>query len=244
QYIRELDHMAKTFIDQRKSKADLALIQARTMLSSIQLIEIENTPGQLVYNLQLGTRFLTTSGKPTIQSKCAVVNSVLPRNNSTVIKYDYSNCYDDPDNSLQVSYRFENSRIVNTFFFNIKQFSAEIFVSDEIFFRALDWQGDFITHFECFITVVSKYENPFFIDRIVLEFNNLPPLMFNNLGLTFEGKGTHRVTLSSNQALEAEKYSSLKEGLNLLSGSIIYGPVQTGRATTYKLFNQKFSTDW
>lgn len=244
QYIGELEHMANNFIDQRKSKADLALIQARTMLGSIQLIELENIPGRLVYNLQLGNRIITTSGRPTIRSKCAIVNSVLPRHNSTVIEYDYANCYDDPANNLQVLYRFDNARIENTFFFNVKQFRAEIFVTDDIHFRALDWQGDYITHFECFITVISRYESPFFIDRIVLEFRHLPPVIFNDLNLEFEGKGAHRITLNSQQTLEAAKYSSLREGLNLLSGSIIYGPVQTRQATTYQMFNQKFSTDW
>ena len=244
QYIRELDHMSQTFIDHRKSRANLALIQARTMLGSIQLIQQENILGNLVYNLQLGSRILTTSARPQIRSNCAVVNAVLPYNNSTRVQYDYANCYDEPDNNLRISYRFENMNIENTFYFDIKQFSAEIFVRDDINFVALARQGDFITNFQCHITVVSKYEHPFFIDRIVLNFENLPPLIFENLRLQFRGEGAHRITLTGNQTLEAAQYSSRKEGLNLLSGSIVYGSTHTREARTYRISNQRFTTNW
>jgi hypothetical protein len=53
------------------------------------------------------------------------------------------------------------------FHFNIKQYSVEIFLKDDIIFRAMDWQGDYITEFDCFIAVNSKHDSPFFIDRIV-----------------------------------------------------------------------------
>jgi len=244
QYIRELDHMTKTFTDRRKNKADLALIKARSMLGSIQLIEVENIPGQLVYKLQLGSRILTASANPAIRSNCAVVNSVLPINNSTEVKFNYENCYADEDNRIVVAYRFENTRIENTFYFDIKQFATEIFVGDDIFFRALERQGEHITQFECLITVFSKYENPFFIDRIVLNFGNQPPVIFDDLELKLEGKGAHRITLTGHQSLKAAEYRSNQDNINLLSGSITYGSMQTREPRIYRIFNQTFFTDW
>jgi hypothetical protein len=68
--------------------------------------------------------------------------------------------------------------------------------------------------------------------------------MFNNLGVEFEGKGTHNITLKSFTALEADAYSSAKPGLNLLSGTIHYGSVYTDETQVYKIFNHKFVTDW
>lgn len=244
QSVRELEHMGKTFIDQRKSRAELGLIKANNLLKSIQIILQENVPGRLAYQLQIGQRVLTTTQKPVIKSNCAVITSVLPQQKSTVINYHYDNCYDDPNNAITISYRFDNARIENSFHFNINEFSAEIFVKDDIIFRAMDWQGDYITEFDCFITVNSKHDSPFFIDRIVLNFKGLPPLMFNNLGVEFEGMGTHTITLKSFTALESGAYTSTKPGLNLVSGTIHYGSVYTDETQVYKIFNHKFVTDW
>ena len=244
QAARELEQMSKTFIDQRKARADLGLVQANNMLKSIQIVLHENTPGRMVYGLQLGERPMTSSQKPNARSKCAVIQSVLPEQDKMVIRYHYDNCYDDPENAISIAYRFDNARIENSFHFNIKQYSVEIFLSDDIVFRAMDWQGDYITEFDCFITVHSKYESPFYIDRIVLNFRGLPPLMFNNLNVEFEGKGSHNLTLKSYTALEAAAYSSSKPGMSLLSGTIHYGSVFTDETQVYRIFNHKFVTDW
>lgn len=244
QACKELEHMSNTFIDQRKSKAELGLIQANNLLKSTQIILKENVPGQLIYSLQLGQRMMTTVQKPFTKSNCAIITSVLPQQKNTVINYHYNNCYDDPSNEISISYRFDNTKLENSFFFNINQYSVEIFMKDDIIFRALDWQGDYITEFECFISVISKHDSPFFIDRIVLDFKGLPPLMFNDLGIEFEGKGTHRITLHSHTALESAGYTSTKPGMNLLSGTIHYGSSFTDETQVYKIYNHKFVTDW
>jgi len=244
QSIHELEHMSKSFVDQRKNRAELGLIQANNLLNSIQIVLQENTPGRLVYSLQLAHQVLTTVQKPNVRSNCAVITSVLPEQSNTVINYHFDNCYEDPENSISISYRFGNARVENAFHFNIKQYSVEIFLKDDIIFRAMDWQGDYITEFDCFIPVNAKYDSPFFIERIVLNFRGLPPLMFNNLGIEFEGKGTHNITLKSFTALKADAYSSSKPGLNLLSGTIHFGSVYTDEMQMYKIFNHKFVTDW
>jgi hypothetical protein len=244
QSIHELEHMSKSFVDQRKNRAELGLIQGNNLLKSIQIVVKENTPGRLVYNLQIGGRPVTSAQKPNVKSNCAVIQSVLPEQENMVVNYHYDNCYDDPENAISIAYRFDNARIENAFHFNIKQYSVDIFLKDDIIFRAMDWQGDYITEFDCFIAVNSKYDSPFYIDRIVLNFKGLPPLMFNNLGIEFEGKGTHNITLKSYTALEANAYSSAKPGLNLLSGTIHFGSVYADEMQVYKIFNHKFVTDW
>lgn len=244
QAARELEQMSKTFIDQRKNRAELGLVQANNLLKSIQIVLHENIPGRMVYGLQLGERPITTVQRANVRSNCAVIQSVLPEQDKMVVNYHYDNCYDDPQNAITIAYRFDNARVENSFHFNIKQYSVEIFLSDDIIFRAMDWQGDYITEFDCFITINSKYDSPFYIDRIVLDFRGLPSLMFNNLNVEFEGKGSHNLTLKSYTALEAAGYSSNRPGMNLLSGTIHYGSVFTDETQVYRIFNQKFVTDW
>ncbi len=239
--IKELQSLRTSFIDQRKNTADLGIIQLKSKLKSIAIVPVDNTLGQIVYSLKIGDKIVTTAQKPRVTSKCAKIISTLNNQDTWTINYDYSNCYDDPDNCVKVEYNFSGVKIKNKFNFNINANKIEIFIHDDINLSALEQNDSTVTRTKCNLVIVSKYDSPFTIEKVILKWKGLAPVIIGDVNEEFQGKGNHDLELTIEQPLNKEKYSAKKQ--NLISGSIQYTS-PSGEKRTYKLFNQQITTDW
>ena len=95
------------FVDQRKEKAELALIKYRDMLKAIEIVPIENTLGTLKYGLKIGEKFYKTSQKPRYgNSECVTLTSKTSEGHVQLIKYEYEDCSEDEKNKISVSYKY------------------------------------------------------------------------------------------------------------------------------------------
>ncbi len=239
--IKELESLRESFIDQRKNTADLGIIQLKSKLKSIAIVPIENTLGQIIYSLKIGDNIVTTARKPRVTSKCAKIISTLNNQDTWTINYDYSNCYEDPDNCIKVEYNFSGVKVKNQFNFNINANKIEVFIHDDINLSALEQEDSTITRTKCNMVIVSKYDSPFIIEKVILKWKSLAPVIISEINMEFQGKGNHDLELFIEQPLDKEQYSAKKQ--SLISGSIYYAS-PSGEKRTYKLYNQQVTTNW
>ena len=243
--IRELNTLAGYFIDQRKKQAELGIIKYKGILKSIIITNVESELGKLVFTLKLGDKEIETSRKPRVKSQCAKVTSTSKDGKYWTILYDTESCYEDPENALSVQYKFGTTKIKQAFYFNINEKKADVYIKDNINFSAINKDDKNITESKCEIDIISKFDTPIIIEKVVLNWKKLPPVIFTEINQEFNGKGNHSLILNCTNKLNKIKYSSNNEkGTSLVNGMIHYKNKKTGESLSYKIYNHNFTTDW
>lgn len=240
----ELRILADYFMDGRKDKANLGMTRYTSLYKSIELVELESGLGELKYALRLGDKFVHTSRKPMVRSECARITSTINNKDHALIKYDYFNCYEDPENHILVTYRFGNNNVQKKFYFDITADKAAIFVNEPIRLTAAATDGGSVTSSQVAITVVAKYDAPFTINKVELELPGQAPITIDNVGQSFSGKGNHALTLNVNHPLEAEPTSTSGKRISMLSGYVHFTSDKTGERKTYRIYNHTYTTSW
>ena len=242
--IGELLLLADYFMDARKDQASLGITRCNSMLNSIELVEQQGTLGELKYSLRLGTKAINTIKKPVTKSECARILSTVNNQDYCTVKYDFSNCYEDPENNIFVKYRFGNNDVSKKFFFDVSANKASIFVNEAFHFTSVTKGAGTIDASQLDMVVISKYDAPFTIEKVVIEFKGQTPLIIDGINQGFSGKGNHNLKLAINQPIKIEATSSIGKALPVLSGFIHYKSNQTGEVKTYKVYNHSYTTDW
>jgi hypothetical protein len=242
--IGELKILSEYFMDGRKDKANLGIVRYRGLYNNIELVELESGLGELKYALRLGDRFVQTSRRPNTKSDCARVTSTINNKDNTVIKYDYFNCYEDPQNNIMVTYRFGNNNVQKPFYFDISADQAAIFVNEPIRLTSNSISGNAVDNSTISITVVSKYDAPFTIDKVELEISGQAPITIENIGQSYSGKGNHSLKINTNQPLSIEATTTAGKRIVMLAGYIHFRSDKTGERKTYRIYNHNYTTNW
>ena len=241
--IKELQNLEDYFVDQRKEKAQMGIIRLKDMLKSIELVPIENTLGRLVYAFKIGEKYYASSKKPKYKnSECVTITSKTTKGYEQIIEYEYEDCMEDEQNQITVKYKFGNTRVEKTFYFDITSNMVQAFVRGDIIMKALDKDADNVNTFKLDMTLGSKYDAPFIVDKIVLKWSNLPPVTINNINQEFAGKGTHNLILTVNQQIDLKKTSSKNKPS--IDGTIYFKSKATGETKRYNFYGQNVETDW
>ena len=242
--IKELKHLLDYFIDmQRKEKTNMGIARLKEMLKSIELVPIENTLGTLKYAFKIGEKFYSSSKKPKYKnSECVTVTSRISDGHEQIIKYTFEDCMEDEKNYITVKYKFSNTKVEKTFYFDVTSNMVKVFIRGDIIMKEGDSDEDNINSFACDITLVSKYEAAFVVDKVVLKWQNLPPVSISNINKEFSGKGTHNLSLEINQQIDRKKTSSKNKPA--VDGTIFFKSKTTGETKRYKFYGQNVETDW
>jgi len=242
--IGDLVILAKYFMDGRKDKANLGISRYRNLYKGIELVELESGLGELKYALRLGSNYIETSRKPQIKSDCARITSTVNNKDYTVIKYDYFNCYEDPENHILVSYRFGNENVQKPFYFDITADKAAIFVNEPFHFVANSKSESTVENATLDITLISKYQAPFTINKVVLEWPGQPPIIIENIDRSYAGKGNHSLILNIDQPISIEQTTTAGKRISMLSGYIHFTSDAKGEKKTYRIYNHNYTTNW
>lgn len=242
--IAELRILSDYFVDGRKDQAKLGMTRYRSLYGKVELVELESNLGELKYSLRFGDDFVTTLQRPQITSECARITGTSTEGKIVHVTYDYYNCYEDPENNILVRYRFGNNNVQKAFFFDVAANKASVFVSEPIRLWTTSGNDATVNSATVDITVVSKYEAPFTIDKVTLEWPGHPALVIDNIDMSFEGKGDHHLKLNVRQPIDAEKISSVGKTVPMLSGYINFTSDRTGESRSYRILNHKYTTDW
>lgn len=240
----EIKTLSKSFIDvdTRKSQSNVAMSKISQMLKNVSIETINATLGEIRFSLILGDKVMTTTAQPKAKSDCARITNIKANGNEWVVNYTYDECYDDPNNKIVVECRNQFGKSSREYFFNIKADMVDIFVNNDINFTGGDDNGTELTNVECFIPIVSKYDSPFIIEKVVLNIGKESPIIIENINTQYSGKGNHNLKLIINQSINKTNYSA--KTTSFLRGTIFYKSVKSGEVLTYKLHNQRFTTSW
>lgn len=242
--IGELRVLTDYFMDGRKNQAELGITRYTSLLASIELVEVESNLGELKYSLRLGTKTISTVKKPITKSECARITSTINNQDYWLVKYDYANCYEDPENNILVKYRFGNADVQKKFYFDISTNKASIFVNVPFHFTTTTKGDGTVDASMLDMTVVSKYDAAFTIEKVIIEFKGLTPVIIDGINQSFSGKGNHNLKLNINQAIKIAETSTAGKTLSLLSGYIHFKSNATGEVKTYRIYNHSYTTDW
>jgi len=228
-----LQKLEKSFLDQRKDKASLGITKLNEMLKSILIYTIQNKLGEITYSLKLGDVVLTTASSPKVTSNCAKITDLQTGKTECKILYDYSGCYDDPSNSVVVSYSF-GQQAKKSFSIDINSNKTEIFTNDAVNISPVTTDGNTVTSAKCSMTINSKYDNPATIEKITINWgNDNAPVIAENLNIEISGKGKHDINFLIAQALDKAKYNTKNQ--SMVSGTILY------HSTSGQKFTNNFS---
>lgn len=242
--IAELKTLTEYFMDGRVDQCNLGITRYRSLLKSIELVELEASLGELKYYLRLGNRNISTVKKPITKSECARISSIINDKESVTVKYNYENCYEDPENNILVKYRFGNEDVQKPFYFDVAANKASIFVSDPFHFTANAKDEESVSSALLDMTIRSKYDAPFTVEKVVIEWKGVPPVVIDGIGQNFKGKGNHTLKLNIEQVIKIKETTSTGKALSLLSGYIHYRSDSTGELKTFRIYNHSYSTDW
>lgn len=242
--IGELRILSDYFMDGRKDRARLGINRLQNILNSVQIVEIESSPGQVKYALKLNNNYIKTTINPRVFSECARITGTQTKQEYTVINYNFDNCYDDPENHILVSYRLGSTTLQNKFYFDIKADVIEIFVNEPIRIMSTERKDDKVSKSTLYLTVISRYETPFKIDRVILDLPGHGPLYLENINAQFQGKGNHSLQINIDEDILIDNTSTVGQRRTVLSGHIHYSSLSGSDSKTHRLFNQDYSTNW
>lgn len=242
--ISELQTLAASFIDRRKEQAQNGIGRYRELLNSLTLYEEGSRLGTLRFGLRAGDRFFTTAQRPNIRSECARITGTRLEGKYWVINYDTDYCYDDPENHIEVNYRFGTSPIRNRFYFNINEDKVRIALRDPIHFGAIDSDAETIHKTKLRFTVHSEHAAPFVIEELTLNFDNMPPIIIKNIEKRFSGSGNHNLTLEIDDPIVASATTATGRRMPRISGYLQYRSVENGEKQTYRIYNHPYTTSW
>ncbi len=242
--IGELRVLTDYFMDGRKNQAELGITRYNSLLASIELVEVESSLGELKYSLRLGTKTITTVKKPITKSECARITSTINNQDHWLIKFDYANCYEDPENNIFVKYRFGNTDVQKKFYFDISAKKAGIFVNVPFHFTTTAKGETTVDGSIIDLTIVSKYDAAFTIEKVIIEFKGLTPVIIDGINQTFSGKGNHDLKLNISQPIKIAETSTAGKTISVLSGYIHFKSNATGEVQTYTIYNHSYTTDW
>ncbi len=242
--IKQLETLEDYFIDSsRKEKAKLGIATLKNMLKSIEITPIENNLGTLIYGMKIGDKFYKTSQKPKYKnSECVTITSRTSEDDKQVIKYTYEDCMEDDKNFITVKYRYGNNKPTKTFYFDVTANSVKIFIRGDINLKAIEKDTDNVNKYNCDFTLVSKYDAPFIITKVILNWPNMNPVTVNNVNKEFNGKGVHSFILDVEQPIDLKKSSSKNKPD--IEGTIFFKVKATGETKRYKFYTQSIMTDW
>ncbi len=179
-----------------------------------------------------------------MKSECARITGTKNNVSDWEITYDYENCYEDPENHILVSYRFGNVAVSKKFYFDVAGTKAKIHVSDAVRFTKVEEDADNVLSAECNLTLVFKYDAPLVIEKVTLEIKGAAPVVVEGINQEFKGKGNHELKLNVTGQLPKVVTTTTGKSNPILSGTVQFKNTATGESMTYRLYNQKYSTNW
>jgi hypothetical protein len=242
--IKELDQLKERFPGPRKDQAITGMTQLKTRLQSITVNPEINKKGHIEYSLVIGDQVVIASKKPKVMvpNKCATVTNIEPTKTGWKILYDPQYCFDDPDNRVNIRHSIKYNTLKHDFYFNINEDQVKIHLNGDILMNAGDMDSETARNVKITFNIHSKYDSPFIIDRVVLKYDKISPISFNNVNKTFEGKGDHELVLEVDKDLKISEYSS--NATPLVNGMIYYKSKATGESFTEKLYKHTITTNF
>jgi len=131
---------------------------------------------------------------------------------------------------------------MHDFHFNINAEKVEIYMHSDILMKAENIDGNTAKDVTITFNISSKHDSPFTINSIVLKYDNISPISFENINKPFSAKGDHELRLRVEKDIEVDKYSSNKSPM--VNGMIYYTSKESGEKHTHKIYKHTITTNF
>lgn len=230
------------FIDQRKTKAQIAIDKCNTLLASVIIRNEESILGNLRYALYVNNKRVSTSARPIISAPCAIVEDKKLGTEICELHYRYDECYGDVDNKIKVVYTFGASKSERTFFFDLTENKADLSLIGTIRISDGNREGESISNAKCKIELNSKFDSPVTITNITFDWKQYGLISDVALNETFSGKGIHVLEFSIPRL--TTPVSTVLHPENKLNGSITYSSDNGKQTGKIRIYQKEYITSW
>lgn len=242
--ISTLEKLKPKFFDMRKTQTEVGIEKLKGRVKSINIVPVKRTLGKIEYELKIGQQTVTTNRKPKVNNptKCATVNGIEPTETGWQITFDAKYCYNDPGNLIKTEHVFKYSKVSHDFYFDINEGKVEIYIHAPIVIKAEQQDATNVKTGQVTFTISNKYDGSFIVSKIILNYAKTTPVIFENINKSFSGKGDHSLILDLPVELNKIQYSSKQAPL--VDGFIYYTQENDQKQQTYKLYQNKITTNW
>lgn len=185
------NYLSRIFTDHRKVKAQLGIDKCATIISRIDIRDINSTVGHIRYQLFIDNKSITTNKKPDLLSDCIYIEKESHNDGVYDIAYRFDNCAEG-NNSVKINYNFTSGKISKTFSFNVAEQKVKIKLIDKISIRDGIIRDDSVFKSICFISLMSKNLDSVSIKSVTLEWNGFTCTV--PLRKIIKGYGIHEIS--------------------------------------------------
>lgn len=213
--ISDLEPLRSYFFDNARIETAKALqVKYRKEYENISIVPMGATLGEFNYCLKLNGRIVTTSKQATAKSNCASNITIRQINDGYKVDYDYGDCLDDEENTIELTYQFGGRSLRYKFPFNVKEDKVQITPRGMIEIEIISASDDHSDNALLTLQMDSKYDGEFVVEEVML---SVPGIKNNirtgSINKKFHGKGTHTLTLRCNiLKVKTESKSILTQG--------------------------------
>ncbi len=185
--IAELKPVVNYLFDEtRKSQAQSLQESYRRLYDQISFVTVSNVLGEHKFNLQLNGRPIATSQRMTLKGDCAMRMSTEQLADAIVVRYDYSGCAWDEENSITVGMRIGGKNVQHQFFYTVKKYKLEVWPEKTVYLTASE-KGEQLSGIDIRMTLHSGLGAPYTVRSLTLEVPGLSePIFLDHLNMTFE----------------------------------------------------------
>jgi hypothetical protein len=151
-------------------------------------------------------------------------------------------CYDDPTNKIRAEHSFKHSRVSQDFFFSVNEGKVDVFINAPIVITATAQDAKTVNAGNVTLTLTNKFDGSFTVNKIILNYKDLPPLIIDNIGKSFSGKSNHTLTVELPGELDKNIYSA--KTAPLVDGLLYYTNQADNKQVLYKISQNKVTTSW
>lgn len=175
------------FDDVRKNEAVALRENYRKLYNSISFRTVSQTLGEYRFQLVLDERIIATSQRVTLKSECATQMTAQHEDAVIVVRYDYSGCSYDDENSVKATLRIGGKAVTHEFFFKIKKYAVEIWPEKTVYLTAAEKSDSTLSDIGIRVFIKSKEKVSYTVNTLTIEVPGLSePLFLDNLNTTFK----------------------------------------------------------
>jgi len=242
--IAQLKLIQNSLIDDRKEKIEAGLINILANLQSVNFTPILNMPGRYVVKISNKQKVLKTYQRPEFKSNCGKITQVNFLDSAIQIIYTPDLCKytDNPKGTL--IFNLGQEKLSHDFNIDVNANKVELNIDGDILIKKSIESDDKITSANIEIPLYSKYTYPFVIRRVEMKFENLNPIVIDDLKIENKNKGVNILKINTQSSLIKSTTSSQNKSFPYFLVNIYYKNLNTGEENISTLSNIRFSTDW
>lgn len=219
--ITNLRALEKYFFDDvRLNRTKSAIKNFNSIYEKISIHRVSNKLGGEEFALMYGDNFISYTKPPKVKANTAYEISTNKKGDIWEVKYNYSTCYADEENYIDVSWNINNRGIKNRFYIHLKNENVDVYPTGEITLIAKKDNNGKIESINLLMPIKSDENDSCTIEAINLKTPySINGFTFKNINKEIAGKGVFSINCIAEDGYILSENNYLTS--NLTSGIMI-----------------------